>query len=160
LNINLSVLKTSFGDSIGIDTVIPPFSSENGHTSDVSVKGEIRNNAGRLEIQLTLNTVFYTECSRCLEPVSFKASYECNDRIVFEESDEYISLKSDDFNLDEYVYEELSIRLPYRLLCKDDCKGLCPICGNNLNLSQCGCTQDNIDPRLEVLKQLLDKKEE
>ncbi len=160
MNINLSLLKSSVGDKISINTILDPYKSESGYTDDVSVLGEIKNNAGRIEIHLTINTVFHTECARCLEKVSFETSYECDDRIVFEESDEYISLTGDEFNLDEYVYEELSINLPFRALCKDDCKGLCPVCGTNLNISECSCTNDNIDPRFEVLKQLLDKKEE
>jgi uncharacterized protein len=40
-------------------------------------------------------------------------------------------------------------------LCRHDCAGLCPLCGQNLNESQCQCATDAVDPRLEVLKQLL-----
>ena len=160
MDINLSILKTSVGDSIKIDNVLPPFEFDSGYTDEIKVQGDIRNNSGRLEINLSVNTVFHTECARCLDNVSFEVSYTYDDRIVFEESDEYISLESDNFNLEEYVYEELSLSLPFRSLCKDDCKGLCPQCGINLNESDCSCNDDYIDPRLAALKQLLDKKED
>ncbi|MDD4689774.1 MAG: DUF177 domain-containing protein [Eubacteriales bacterium] len=160
MNINLSLLKSSAGDTINVNTVIESFQADFGKTDEISVNGNLTNNAGRIELNLMVSTVFHTECARCLEQVSFEVSYEFEDRIVFEESDEYISLESDEFNLDEYVYEELSLRLPFRVLCDDDCKGLCPTCGINLNNSSCQCDNDNIDPRLAVLKQLLDKKED
>jgi uncharacterized protein len=41
-------------------------------------------------------------------------------------------------------------------LCREDCKGICPQCGKNLNLGPCDCKVENVDPRLEILKQLLD----
>lgn len=160
MNINLGLLKTSVGDSIQINTTLPSYEANIGHTDDISVSGGIVNNAGRLELFLTVSTVFHTECARCLEEVSFEVSYVYEDRIVFEESDEYISLDSDTFNLEEYVYEELSLSLPFRVLCSDDCKGLCPKCGTNLNISDCQCDNEYIDPRWAALKELLDKKEE
>ncbi len=160
MNINLSLLKTSVGDSIQIDTVIDSCNSNEGSTDPISVKGEIKNNAGRLELKIDISTVYHTICARCLEDVSFKASYHYEDRIVFEETDEYISLSGDNFNLEEYVYEELALSLPFRVLCNDDCKGLCHKCGANLNLSNCTCDKDDIDPRWAALKELLNKKEE
>ena len=48
------------------------------------------------------------------------------------------------------------IELPFRLLCREDCKGLCPVCGANLNEMTCNCNTKQIDPRLEKLKMLLD----
>ena len=160
MNINLSILKTSVGDSIQIDTVLDSYKTDFGYTDEVKVKGNIKNNAGRLELSLTANTVFHTECARCLENVSFEVSYDYEDRIVFEESDEYISLIGDNFNLEEYVYEELTLSLPFRVLCNDNCKGLCPKCGTNLNVSDCQCDNEYIDPRWAALQGLLDKKEE
>ncbi len=160
MNIKLSLLKTSVGDSIQINTVLNPYKGDFGYTDDIVVKGEIKNNAGRLELYVNVDSVYHTECARCLEDVSFEVSYQYEDRIVFEETDEYISLSGDDFNLEEYVYEELALSLPFRVLCDDYCKGLCPKCGVNLNLSDCECDKEEIDPRWSALKELLNKKEE
>ncbi|MBQ3561654.1 MAG: DUF177 domain-containing protein, partial [Oscillospiraceae bacterium] len=48
------------------------------------------------------------------------------------------------------------LEVPFQLLCREDCKGLCPVCGSDLNEKTCNCNQKQIDPRLEKLKMLLD----
>ena len=53
-----------------------------------------------------------------------------------------------------YVWEVLVLGLPERILCRDDCAGLCPVCGVNRNEDSCDCREDNIDPRFAVLKDL------
>ena len=72
-----------------------------------------------------------------------------------EENDEYLLLDNYQLPLDELVEEELILNLPSKNLCRKDCRGLCPKCGRNLNEGLCGCRSDTIDPRLEVLKQLM-----
>ena len=59
------------------------------------------------------------------------------------------------FNLDPLVTEDIFLSLPTKILCSEDCKGLCPKCGVNLNLGKCSCKKE-IDPRLAALKELLD----
>jgi uncharacterized protein len=54
-----------------------------------------------------------------------------------------------------YAWETLLLALPERVLCREDCKGLCPVCGRNLNEGDCGCRDDGGDPRLAVLRELL-----
>ena len=58
----------------------------------------------------------------------------------------------------ELVREDIILSLPYRFLCREDCKGLCPVCGKNLNTGSCGCRSGKVDPRLEILKKLIDDK--
>jgi uncharacterized protein len=53
-----------------------------------------------------------------------------------------------------YIWEALILHLPERVLCRSDCRGLCPICGCNRNERDCGCVPDDADPRLEVLRNL------
>ena len=59
-------------------------------------------------------------------------------------------------DLDELIRTDILLELPTKFLCKEDCKGLCPTCGKNLNEGACNCQTHQIDPRLEVLKQLID----
>ena len=54
-----------------------------------------------------------------------------------------------------YIWETMILNLPERVLCAEDCRGLCPTCGVNRNGNECGCSGDDCDPRLEVLKELL-----
>ena len=58
--------------------------------------------------------------------------------------------------LDELVEADLILSLPFKNLCREDCRGLCPICGKNLNEGLCGCRPQTADPRLEILRQLID----
>ena len=53
------------------------------------------------------------------------------------------------------VWEQVYLSLPMKPLCRGDCRGLCPVCGTNLNASSCDCTRETVDPRLASLKALL-----
>jgi uncharacterized protein len=74
-----------------------------------------------------------------------------------ESVDEYIVVVDSCVELDEAVKEELMLEFPKKLLCSEDCLGLCPKCGKPKKEGDCGCVTKEIDPRLAVLKKLLDK---
>jgi uncharacterized protein len=57
-------------------------------------------------------------------------------------------------DLDPIVREQVLLALPVSVLCKDDCKGLCSVCGQDLNEAECGCERKVVDPRLAVLKSI------
>jgi uncharacterized protein len=59
-----------------------------------------------------------------------------------------------ELDLVPYVWEVLLLNLPERALCSEDCRGLCPICGHNRNEGDCGCREDGVDPRFDVLRGL------
>jgi len=108
----------------------------------------------------------YTEeCSRCLKKYkniiekeenmfisSEKISSENKDADVF-----YIQLKNGYIEIDDVVEEIFHINRPIKPLCDENCKGLCPECGTNLNDEKCDCDTEEIDPRMEQLKDLLDE---
>lgn len=73
-----------------------------------------------------------------------------------EDQDTYILAEDGKLGLNELFRADILLALPTKYLCKEDCKGLCPVCGMNLNNSSCQCNKRQIDPRLEVLKQLID----
>ena len=72
------------------------------------------------------------------------------------DSDAYIQVDSGSLDLDELLRADILLELPTKYLCREDCKGLCAVCGKNLNDGPCNCNLHQIDPRLEVLKQLID----
>jgi uncharacterized protein len=105
------------------------------------------------DLQITGTMIF--ECARCLQPTPYQCDY------TYRESSE-INPSAKDFDVIPCVEECLYINEPFRVLCKPDCKGLCPGCGVNLNFEECRCNDgdhsddDNgIDPRMEALKKLL-----
>jgi uncharacterized protein len=59
-----------------------------------------------------------------------------------------------ELDLSRCVWEVLLLNLPERAICRDDCRGLCPVCGGNLNEVDCGCKEDDTDPRFAVLRDL------
>jgi len=65
------------------------------------------------------------------------------------------SFTGDMIDLAPEILGQMFLQLPMRLLCKEDCRGLCPVCGANLNYQECSCQEAEIDPRLEKLKEFL-----
>lgn len=114
------------------------------------VSGEIKKLAkGTFLVDFTLTTTMTYPCARCLEPTLINCSYAYSDTVTVED-DEVV------LNLIPIVEECIYINEPFRILCSDDCQGLCPKCGKNLNEEQCECNQTgDIDPRFEALNKLL-----
>jgi uncharacterized protein len=104
-------------------------------------------------------------CGRCLEefPVRTRAAVDVR-FIPRPPGGDRVELGSDDLDLDFYdgdeidlsrlVQSETALALPMKPLCREDCRGLCPVCGNNRNLAACVCPERAPDPRLGVLRDL------
>ncbi|MCS7459493.1 YceD family protein [Paenibacillus doosanensis] len=98
-------------------------------------------------------------CSRCLEPVKQRLDIPFHETFALaadesepEDEDEDIHFVTDEkIELMPYVIENVLVALPYAPLCEEECKGLCPVCGSNRNMHECGCKQDTTDPRLAGL---------
>lgn len=127
------------------------------------IDGYVVNMAGYITLHLTVRLPYRTACARCLAPVDgvFTTQLEkpvATERMLEQEDDvDYVILEGKTLDLDTVVTEELFLTFPQKFLCCEDCKGLCPKCGKNLNEGACACPQKEIDPRLLVLKQLLEK---
>lgn len=128
--------------------------------SDVLVKGKIWSFAGSAMLECTLDYDFSMPCSRCAEETLKHFTLKVNHNLVREVSDEdndsYIVVENESIDLDELFYSDIVLEIPISYICKEDCKGLCPQCGKNLNKGSCNCKTNQIDPRLEVLKKLID----
>ncbi|MGN0535253.1 MAG: YceD family protein [Eubacterium sp.] len=126
----------------------------------VSVKGAVYTRADVVHLELKLSFMFNGFCDRCAEE-TVKEFIVPVEKIVVselqnEDDDSYILVENHSLDLDELVNEEVSLSLPGKFLCKEDCKGLCQKCGANLNVKKCDCKSD-VDPRMEALLQLLDE---
>ena len=155
-------------NSIDIDFVITPEIIEDvTFTEDARVCGKITNSAGYMRLTLKAELPYIGQCARCLDEVRgvFSLDFErtvVTEGMVSEERleegvDEYIVLENDKLLLDDAVKEELLIDFPRKLLCSEDCEGLCPKCGKNLNEGECNCDHTEIDPRMEPLRKLLEQ---
>ena len=77
-----------------------------------------------------------------------------------ENFDEYAVLDADGMlNVDREIAETMMLLFPKKILCAEDCEGLCPKCGKPKRLGDCGCVTKEIDPRLAILQKLLDNSE-
>ena len=102
-----------------------------------------------------------TPCSRCVEPVRVELNPSVSlvlspgDKLKDEDHNlEHETYQGDEIDLSNYVREQVAISLPVKVVCSEDCKGLCTICGTNLNQKTCTCERENTDPRFAILKNL------
>ena len=122
-------------------------------------EGCVFNEAGILRLTGKLTAEMICVCDRCGE--EFESLKEMDlDATVVEENPEddpaLFVLEGNEIDLDEILSTLFILDMETKFLCKEDCKGLCPTCGKNLNFGPCGCRKP-IDPRFAVLEQLLDK---
>lgn len=132
----------------------------------VQVKGQIRRKSGQLEINGELQTRVALPCGRCLKDVEIPIKVEFAERFagsVSWRNEEHHELSQEDLDLglvdeavdvNDLVKEEILLALPGHVLCNEDCKGLCPHCGADRNLADCGCEGRQVDARWEKLKDL------
>src|SRR5438094_1819409 len=117
-----------------------------------------------------VKTTLELPCSRCLEPYTlpvdqrFDLRYQPHaqntgegEREIEEDDLTTAFYENDEIDLGQLMREQFYLALPMKPLCSDDCKGLCAMCGTNLNRETCGCKLDVADPRLAALRELRSK---
>lgn len=125
----------------------------------VEIAGEITNKASLVRLEAEITFEFDASCDRCgtrtAKRHTLKLSKSLATSIEGEESDTIITVPDMKLDLDELIYTETVTNLPMKHLCDENCKGMCPKCGKNLNEGECGCPKKEIDPRLKALADLL-----
>lgn len=104
-------------------------------------------------------------CDRCLEevsveiPISFKRKLDMKltDEERVNDLDENAYLTGMDLDVDQLVYFEVLMNWPLKVLCKEDCKGICRQCGKNLNEGPCDCVEEPKDPRMAAISDIFSK---
>ncbi len=153
--LNIELEETPKTDEVKI---IEPFKAilrVDKRGQEVFVKGVV---SGEIELQ----------CSRCLREykMPIRSLIELSYHPIEElNKEELVELKRDEMDVDFYreglidtediIRDQILLNIPMKPLCSEDCKGLCPICGIDLNESDCGCVVKQIDPRMAVLQSLL-----
>lgn len=128
----------------------------------VSVKAKVHGDRSGFSVELVLETAATVKCARCLSDALLEISRDFmyfykplssadpdgeknDDGIVFLESIE------GGIDVSDQVWESLILSLPEKVLCSPDCRGICPICGRDLNKGECSCSRETVDPRFEIL---------
>lgn len=148
LKLNIRQVFNIIGEKKTLDLKIPlqELESVRGFTfnSPVSIKGEIYNRAGVVNLEFTVTCNLDLLCDRCLTPFTREYSYDFKHTVVRSanrnQDDEYIISDGDFIDVTDIAICDLLLQLPMKILCKEDCKGLCQHCGANLNDGDCGCT--------------------
>ena len=138
------------------------YGTSNPGSEPVLASGMVRNTAGVLMMTGSITTCIHGICDRCASEFDREIDFPIDVVLVTElaneeNEDEWVfPLEGDSADLDDIVRTVFVLNLDSKLLCDEDCKGLCCRCGKNLNDGPCSC-QKELDPRFAALKQLLEK---
>ncbi|WXR61924.1 DUF177 domain-containing protein [Peptostreptococcaceae bacterium AGR-M142] len=130
---------------------------------EILIQGEINSIKDKIYLELNVKTAVKESCGRCLKDVIINIDTDLQGFLTddykesVDELEDSFIYDGDEVNMDEVLKTAVLLNLPSKIVCKDDCKGICPNCGNNLNEEGCKCNPDeidelNIDPRLSKLK--------
>ncbi len=132
----------------------------------VEVSLKARRTGDTVYLEGTIETTVTADCCRCLEaarlPLAAAFAYTgvpeeerfAEERELRSEDLEVVFYTEDTLDLDPIVYEQILLQIPLKILCREDCRGLCPHCGANLNDGPCRCPEEAVDGRFSVLKKL------
>ena len=133
-------------------------------------QAEVRKDKEKVRLVGRVRTMLELTCSRCLDP--FPLPVDAKFDILFlpasanvgvaegevQEEDVGVSVYKDDvIDLTEVMREQFYLAMPMKPLCREDCRGLCPVCGINRNRETCSCQPVWVDPRFEALRSLKEK---
>lgn len=130
--------------------------------------GSIQNYDGRLYLKMKLEAEVVESCSRCLSKVVIPIDQEIEgyllnqDRDDCDQDDSVFVYNGETLNLSELIEASIVLNIPHKIVCSEDCKGLCLVCGGDLNKGECTCNEEEIDeskldPRLLKLKDFFKK---
>ncbi len=172
--VNLSDVFTSEGKRIQkeVPLELTEFVSKMG-TYEVESKSLINMTLSNIEpgkalVEGSVDLKFKTVCDRCLTEVSTPLSISFH-RVVTspelqteedEEIDDLSCMEGYQLNVETFMYHEILSSWPAKILCKEDCKGLCMKCGQNLNTKDCGCDTFVPDPRMAVIQDIFNANKE
>jgi uncharacterized protein len=134
-------------------------------TAPAAVTGKVRLSGNEVFVSGHVDTRAQIECDRCLQPVEAPVSadftldyitgseYESSEVAELTEAEMSVAVfDGEGLDVDEIVKEQILLAVPTRMLCREDCKGICPECGIDRNTGECSCVADDIDPRWAALK--------
>ncbi len=129
---------------------------------------------GKARVEGDVELVFETNCDRCLAEVPMTLTLEFEREVASpdaetdslvdqgdrEEDDELEFMEGYQLNVETFVHNEILLDWPMKILCRYDCKGICKVCGKNLNLEECGCDTFVPDPRMAAIQDIFNANKE
>ncbi len=134
------------------------FNGERSASEPILASGQVVNRAGALVVQGSVDTTMHPRCDRCAQPFAKRVSIPIDALVAVDlpddDCDSLFPIVDGKIDLEEIVTTTFVLNLDSKNLCSEDCLGLCPGCGADLNHEPCRCKKE-IDPRLAALSQLL-----
>jgi len=132
---------------------------ESGQHIDMTIVNE---GHSKVSISGSANISLVIPCSRCLKDLSVPLDFDFDQKIDFEkihsgvkgDLDEITFIDGNTLDVDRFIRNELILHLPAKVLCREDCAGLCPVCGRDLNEGDCGCDRSSADPRMSAIRDI------
>ena len=169
MRIELEHLEGSKGDFAQVyqPDELNPVDERVSLIAPAAVNGKVRLSGNEVFVNGHVETRAQVECDRCLKPVELPVNadftleyisdsdYESSQVVELTEAELLVSVfDGSGIDVDEIVKEQILLAVPTRMLCREDCKGICPECGIDRNTGECTCTKEEIDPRWAALKDL------
>lgn len=127
---------------------------------EVNARVIISSESGTVTCEMSVRAVFNATCGRCLKEFEMPLEFTTKKLIRREDNEDFEDVIYADagffVDIAEEIRTQIFFEFPTKPLCKEDCKGLCPVCGCDLNEQSCSCDIRTTDPRLAVLKKLID----
>ena len=149
--INIAELQKNQNEHFFIDETLNELSFGKDYSIDLPVKttGELWYEDDVLMIQMESRITVSTKCARCLKSILAPIELKIEDDIPI---DELLETYGAEFDVRNLLKEQIMLNMPVRFLCDPDCKGLCSVCGNDLNIQDCSCSKDGtINPQFADL---------
>lgn len=169
VELTFSGVRAKSGAHVPLQLEVPPphFTPEEGYKmSPLQFRGHARYEDGAVALFGTLRFTVTRPCVRCLKPFTETIEANLQERFVqgtppptdeLVENADFEWIATDEIPLVEILQEWARILPDPFGLCQKDCKGLCPVCGTDLNQVMCSCERETIDPRLAGLKAFFEK---
>ena len=132
----------------------------------LTVDGKITNNSKSLLFTAVVSGNVTVHCARCTEEIKQPVKFQVSEYLVREEQaenmdddDDAVVFGGEEIDIDDIIINNFLLNTSGKYLCREDCRGLCPKCGKNLNLGDCGCPDDEIDPRWAALAEIMKNSE-
>ena len=153
-NIKLAELPLDLTEKVSADVY---GYEELSFASPLQFVGKLVNTGGFLALSGTVHGSLHLVCSRCLEPFLWTfqipvAERYTNRQELVSEEEEMNWFEGDSIDINPQLLKQIFLEMPMQPICKPECKGLCSNCGANLNYESCQCAQEEVDLRLEKLK--------
>ena len=164
MNINVDSLNNGFSKEVEFEgNITLPESLVYNKDVYIQGKGTITNSYGKYTFNGNIIAKVSFKWKLCLKEFEKEIAFDMLEVFSKDSTDNdeiwIFSSKDNIIKLEEPIKTNLLLNLPMKALCSENCKGLCHICGHNLNDSDCGCDRDYIDPRFEKFLHLFENKE-